>query len=88
MWTDKQQARYNLLRDKEHAGELAENERSELDALIQQIEDAEAAYLAPANERKAAEVAELAAAAERLEAENRELRQYLRDRQAFLARGE
>jgi phage-related minor tail protein len=86
MWTDKQRQRYNLLREREDAGRLTAEERAELAALMQALSDHEAAYLGASNERKAREIAETAAAVGRLEAQNRELREYLRVRQAFLKR--
>lgn len=86
MWTDEQRQRYNDLREREHAGTLTDAERVELTTLMQQLNDREAAYLAPANERKAQEVAAMKVAVEQLEAQNRRLREYLHERQAFLAR--
>ena len=86
MWTDEQHQRYNLLREREHAGTLTDEGRAELTVLMQELNDREAAYLAPANERKAQEIATTAAAVEQLEAQNRQLREYWRERQAFLAR--
>ena len=86
MWTDEPRQRYTLLREREQAGMLTDEERAELVELMQALNDHEAAYLAPANERKAQEVTVMTAAAERLEVQNRRLREYLRERQTFLAR--
>jgi hypothetical protein len=86
MWTDEQRQRYNLLREREDAGRLTDEEHVELAALMQALSDREAASLAATNERKAQEIAATAAAVERLEAQNRQLQEYLRERQAFLAR--
>jgi len=86
MWTDAQRQRYNVLRRREQANELTPAEAVELDALVQELDRREAAYLGPANARKAEEIAELTRTIERLEAENSQLREYLRERRAFLER--
>jgi hypothetical protein len=86
MWSDEQCQRYNILREREHAGTLTEAEHAELAALMQELNDREASYLAAATHRKAQEIAETAAAVEQLEAQNLQLREYLRERQVFLAR--
>ena len=86
MWTDEQHQRYNLLREREHAGTLTDEARAELTALMQELNDREAAYLAPRSKIEAQEIATTAAAVERLEAQNCQLREYLRERQAFQAR--
>jgi FtsZ-binding cell division protein ZapB len=86
MWTDEQRRRYHFLCEREQTNELTTEEAVELAALARQLCEAEAAYLAPANERKGQEIAELSAAVERLEAENRQLREYLSERLGFLER--
>jgi hypothetical protein len=86
MWTDEQRQRYTLLREREQASMLTAEERAELMELMQALNDREAVYLAPANKRKAQEVTTMAAAVEQLEMQNRRLREYLRERQTFLAR--
>jgi hypothetical protein len=86
MWSDEQRQRYNLLREQELAGTLTGAERAELVALMQELSDHETASRASAGERKAREIATTAAAVEQLEAQNRQLQEYLRERQAFLAR--
>ena len=86
MWTDDQRQRYRVLSERDQASELTAEEAVELAALVQQLCDAEAAYLAPANERKAPEMAAINTAVERMETENRQLRQYLSERLAFLER--
>lgn len=86
MWTERQQLRLNLLREREEDGKLSEAEQVELDALIQELDDREAVYLHPSNAVKAREIASLEASVERLEAQNRQLQEYLRERQAFLTR--
>src|SRR5437016_11118382 len=72
MWTDEQRQRYHTLCEREQSNMLTAEEAAELAVLGQQFCDAEAVYLAPANERKAQEIAEVTAAVERLEAENRQ----------------
>jgi predicted nuclease with TOPRIM domain len=86
MWTDERRRRYNLLRGREQVNKLTAEEAVELAALIQELEDEEAAYLAPANARKAEEIAQVTTAIERLEVENAQLREYLRERRDFLER--
>jgi predicted nuclease with TOPRIM domain len=86
MWTEEKRQRYDWLRGREHANELTREEAAELAALIQELDDREATYLAPAQARKAAEIVETTAAIERLEAENSQLREYLRERRALLER--
>jgi hypothetical protein len=86
MSVEKQRQRYNRLREREHAGTLSEAEREELLTLTQSLCEHEAVALAAANERKAQEIAATTAAIARLEAQNQQLREYLQERQAFLAR--
>src|SRR5437763_97872 len=86
MWTDDQRQRYRVLSERNQASELTAEEAAELASLVQQLCDAEAAYLAAANERKARETAALNTAVERMETENQQLRQYLGERLEFLAR--
>lgn len=86
MWTDEKRERYEFLRERQQTGGLTDEERRELAALVRDAREHEEACLTAANERKAAEVGELTTAVERLEDQNARLRQYLRERQAFLAR--
>jgi hypothetical protein len=86
MWKEEERQRYNLLREREHSGTLSASEREELAALVQALSDCEATLYATANERTAGEIAATAAAVQELEVQNRQLREYLRERQAFLAR--
>lgn len=86
MFTSQERERYNLLRERELDGSIVEEETAELAQLMQRVCNAEAAYLVPSNHRKAAEAAEIESAVERLDAENSRLREYLRERQAFLVR--
>jgi hypothetical protein len=85
MWTEEERCRYNVLRECEQASTLTDAEQAELATLIQALSDWEVASYAVANERKAQEIAAMEAEAERLEAQNRLPREYLRERQVFLA---
>jgi hypothetical protein len=59
IFTPEQRARFRHLRNaRDAAAALSPDEQAELGALFQQIEDVEAAYLRPANERLNREVAE------------------------------
>lgn len=71
--------RFQELRRREDEGALAPEEHGELSTLIQEIEDAEAAYLEPATERLAREC-------EILQAQNRELEALVRRKEALRAR--
>ena len=85
MFTREEHKRYNLLRERELARSLDKQESAELSELMQKVLDTEAACLSPANESKATAVAEVSPAIERLIDENRQMREYLDDRWAFLA---
>jgi hypothetical protein len=61
MWDSGKRARFETLREREEDGVLTEAEQAELARMIAEIEDAEAAYLAPAAERLRAERAQIAA---------------------------
>jgi hypothetical protein len=86
VWSDEQRKRYHFLSEREQANELTADESAELAALVQDRCDHEAEYLGPANERKAQEIAAVAAAVQEIETENRQLREYLTERLAFLER--
>jgi predicted nuclease with TOPRIM domain len=86
VWTDEQRKRYHFLSEREQANELTAAEAAELAALVQDLCDHEAEYLAPANERKAREMAAVTEAVQQIEIENRQLREYLSARLAFLDR--
>jgi hypothetical protein len=86
MWSEEQRRRYGRLREYELHRALTREEQAELAALIQQLCDLEAAYLTAANDRTAQEIEVAEEAVQHLEKQNRELQEYLRERQAFLAR--
>jgi predicted nucleic acid-binding Zn-ribbon protein len=73
------QERFRELRRKEDEGRLTPEDQDELSALIREIEDAEASYLDPANERLAHEC-------ETLEAQNRELEALVKRKEALRTR--
>jgi len=80
IFTPEQRARFRQLRNAQDAGTaLTPDEQAELAALFQHIEDAEAAYLRPANERLRREVAEK-------EERSRALEMLLRRKQALVER--
>src|SRR5579862_9592621 len=53
------QQRFDQIRDRLRQGPLSESEQAELDGIVRQIEEAEAVYLRPANERMRAETKQL-----------------------------
>ena len=79
IFTQEQRARFRQLRRTEDEGTLTPDEGAELAALMQHIEDAEAAYLRPATERMRAE--RIAA-----EEQNRSLEDLLLRGEALVAR--
>ena len=76
MWDDQKRQRFELLRQRENAGVLADIERSELESLVQELQSAEATYLAPATERLREERHEL-------DTQNRTLEALARRREAL-----
>ena len=51
MWNDEQKQRFQALRTRDRQKELTDAEQAELARMIQELEDEEAAYLRPANQR-------------------------------------
>lgn len=51
MWNEGQKQRFQALRDHEWRKELTAEEQAELDQMIRELEEEEAAYLQPATER-------------------------------------
>jgi hypothetical protein len=51
MWDEQKRQRFEVLRQRETAGMLADIERTELESLIQELQSAEATYIGPATER-------------------------------------
>src|ERR1700737_3541824 len=78
-WDESTRERFRELRQREDKGTLTPEEQAELSRLIQQIEDAEAAYLRPATERLRRE-------REAIETQNRALQALLTREEAFVAR--
>jgi hypothetical protein len=79
MWEQSKRDRFQWLRDREEAGTLHDTEKQELQGLIQEIEDAEAEYLAPATERMSQE-------RKTIEAQNQALEALATRKEALLAR--
>jgi hypothetical protein len=77
MWEQQQRERFQQLRQRESV--LTEAERAELAALVQELETAEAAYLAPATER-------LRHDRETIDAQNRSLEILTRRKEALAQR--
>jgi hypothetical protein len=78
MWDEQTRRRFELLRQRESAGAIADTERSELESLVEELQSAEATYLTPATERLREERQEL-------DTQNRALEALAR-RRATLAR--
>jgi hypothetical protein len=66
VWEEQKRSRFQQLRQRQREGGLTEAEQAELTLLVQELEAAEAAYLAPATARIRRE-------REALEAQNRAL---------------
>ena len=89
MWDEQTRRRFELLRQRETEGVIADSERCELDSLVEELDSAEATYLTPAAERLREERQELdtqnralEALARRRETLARHLRDVLADAQA------
>lgn len=78
MWDADKQARFDALRAVARQDPLTDAERTELEALLQELDALEAASLHPATERMHHE-------REALDAQNRQLEELLREQQAYLA---
>ena len=50
MWDEQTRRRFELLRQRESAGVIADTERSELESFLEELQSAEAIYLTPATE--------------------------------------
>lgn len=59
MWDEQTRRRFELLRQRESAGAIADTERNELESLVEELQSAEATYLTPATERLREERQEL-----------------------------
>ncbi|MDQ3814801.1 MAG: hypothetical protein M3347_12735 [Armatimonadota bacterium] len=79
MCDEQKRERFQTLRERELEGALTPAEQTELSLLIQEIENAEAAYLGPATERLRRE-------REQLEAQNHALEDLVRRKQALAER--
>jgi hypothetical protein len=79
MWDQQQRERYSDLRRREASGALTEAERQELQFLMREIEDAEAAYLHGATEQLCSE-------RENVDAQNRTLQALMHRKEALFLR--
>lgn len=84
-WMMDDQARLDLLRNKELAGTLTEPERVELATLMARVEAEEAQTLAPAMNELRAEVGQLAHELDIVQSDNEELARLLAQQQALAA---
>ncbi len=78
MWNEEKQSRLNALREADRNGTLFTAERSELDALLGELDELERAYLGPGT-------AQVKQEREKLEAQNTELEVLLQERRAYVA---
>ncbi len=78
MWDSVKRARFETLRQRDEEEVLTEAEQSELARMVAEIEEAEAAYLAPAAERLRAERAQIAA-------KNAALQELIRRKEALVS---
>src|SRR5437588_10394915 len=81
MWNDEQKRRFQELRTRELQNELTTSEQAELTRLIHELEEEEAAYLRPANQRLDAKI-------RRTQQQNRVLKDLVRRRQNLIRRME
>jgi len=79
MWNHDKQARFDSLRDCEHAGTLTASERDELQALYEELYALEAAAHTPQARHVEREIVAL-------EVRNRQLAAFLKERERFLQR--
>jgi hypothetical protein len=86
MWDEAKRQRFRDLRRRELEGALSEAQQRELACLTQELDDLEAAYLAPAIERLQQENTRLQAEAERLTEQRQHLPELLGQKEAYLDR--
>ena len=86
MWDESKSRRFQDLRSRELEEDLTEAEEAELAALIRELEDLEAALLAPALQRLRQENVGLELEAARMAQQARELVELLAQKEAYLAR--
>jgi hypothetical protein len=79
MWDERQRQRFKELRQRDLPGLLSQAEEAELASLGRELEQAEAAYLAPATRRLHRE-------REAIETQNRNLQTLVRRKEAFVRR--
>jgi hypothetical protein len=81
MWNDEQKQRFQALRTRERQQELTAPEKAELARMIQELEEEEAVYLRPANQRLDAKI-------RRTQEQNRILKTLSRRQQTIIRRME
>jgi hypothetical protein len=79
MWNARKRTRFGRLREKQESGTIDATEQAELAAMVEEIENAEAAYLGPANEKLEAECA-------RVEAQNATLQGIIQRKKELIRR--
>ncbi len=82
MWDVSKSQRFQGLRNRELEGDLTEAEQADLAALVRELEDLEAALLAPALQRLRQDNAGLEREAARLAQQERELAELLAQKEA------
>jgi DNA repair exonuclease SbcCD ATPase subunit len=86
MWDESTRHRFQDLRRRELDGTLGEAERIELAQRVQELEDFEAARLAPALKRLRRDNLQLQAEVEELAEQRQQLERLIEEKEAFLAR--
>ena len=81
MWNDEQKQRFQALRTRDRQKELTIPEQAELARMIQELEEEEAAYLRPANQRLDEKI-------RRTQEQNRILKSLVRRQQTLIRRME
>ena len=81
MWNDEQKQHFQKLRTRERQNELNAEEQTELDGMVKELEEEEAAYLLPANQRLDEKI-------RRTQEQNRILKSLARRQQSLIRRME
>lgn len=81
MWNDEQKQRFQALRTRERQQELTVEEKAELARMIRELEEEEASYLRPANQRLDAKIRQT-------QEQNRVLKSLARRQQTLIRRME
>lgn len=81
MWNEQQKQRFQVLRTRDLQNQLTAEEQTELARMIEELEEEEAAYLRPANQRLDAKI-------HRTQEQNRILKSLIRRQQTLIRRME